>query len=535
MGGLAALAAAWVLGWTATGQAAAGSTPPGLSREGPSTTFRFVPAGAQPGPYAGTVAGRERRASGYLVPNPAAYRAAKAAVDRPPKPVADTDPPAFEGAAPIAFKSWKGVYDTTVTPGDTTGAVGPSRYVELINLKFDIYDRTGSTISSGTLATLTGDSGDLTDPQVIWDPDTGRFYYVVLDVSGDVLDVGFSKTNAPSSSTDWCRYTADFGYGSSLPDYPKLGDTKDFLVIGVNVFASTGSFLRSDADWISKPAAGSTCPSGSSFKLGQKQNLLNGDGSKTSTPVPVNQTDTSSSGWIVATKDTTSGPGTFVSVFSVTRNGDGTANIQGQAASVTVSSYSLPPSIPQAGTGATLDSLDGRVTQSVSAVDPGHGSVTTVWLQHTVAGGAGSEVRWYEVNPSTKGIVQSGAATSTSLYVFNGAIAPDRAVNGGSGSFGDTMVIGFDTSSSSTDVAIQMVSKVGSGPQSGFVLVKQSAGPNVDSSCSPCRWGDYAGASPDPVPPAGTHGQVWLTSEWNVSSTNNTNIDWRSQNWGVTP
>src|SRR5439155_4577782 len=119
----------------------------------------------------------------------------------------------------------------------------------------------------------------------------------------------------------------------SLPDYPKLGDTKDFLVMGVNVFDSGGSFLRSDADWITKPAAGSTCPSGSSFKLGQKEGLTNADGTKTSTPVPVNQTDLSSTGWIVATKDTTSGPGTFVSVFSVARNGDGTANIQGQASS----------------------------------------------------------------------------------------------------------------------------------------------------------------------------------------------------------
>ena len=68
-----------------------------------------------------------------------------------------------------------------------------------------------------------------------------------------------------------------------------------------------------------------------------------------------------------------------------------------------------------------------------------------------------------------------------------------------------------------------------------------SAGPNVDFTCfapdgPPCRWGDYAGASPDPAATlTGSHGQVWLTDTYNVSSTNNTNVDWRTQNVGAAP
>ena len=54
-----------------------------------------------------------------------------------------------------------------------------------------------------------------------------------------------------------------------------------------------------------------------------------------------------------------------------------------------------------------------------------------------------------------------------------------------------------------------MVSKVGSGAQSGFVLVKQSTKSDKGFTCSPCRWGDYGGATPDPAASlSGAQGEV---------------------------
>jgi hypothetical protein len=484
-----------------------------------------------------SAAAQEALSRGYLVRDRLAFERAKMMAEKAAPAV-----PSYASGGPLTpstFRSWNGQYDTSVTPGDSTGAVGPTRYVELVNLKFGIYSRTSSTaLATGTLASFTGDSaGNLSDPQVIWDPDTRRFYYVVLDFSYNILDVGFSKTDTPSSAADWCKYSADYGYGTNIPDYPKLGDTRDFWLIGVNVFNSSGAFLRSDVDWITKPAAGATCPAGSTFRIGQKANLLNAGGTKAFTPVPANQTDGSGTGWIVAAKDTTLGSGSFLSVFSVTKNSNGTANIQGTARSLSVSSYSLPPPAPQSGTSKTFDTLDGRLTQAVSAIDPSRSGKVAIWTQHTVAGGAGARIRWYEINPATPALFQSGSVSSSTLYVFNGAIAPDRVVNGTSVAFGNSMVLGFDTSSSSAFEAIQMVSKIGTAAQSGFVLIRQSAGRNVDFSCAPvCRWGDYAGATPDPgASTTAAHGQVWLTSEYNVSSTTNSNVDWRTQNWGVTP
>lgn len=501
----------------------------------PAPRARHLSApGTARGDHSGTIAARAQRARGYLLADPVAYDRRKAALAR--AAVRRSGAPSSPIGAPKVDLSWKGVNDTSLTPGDSTGSVGPTRYVELVNLQFGIYDRSGTKLSSGTLASLTGSSGALTDPQVMWDPDTQRFYYLVLNVSTNTFEVGFSTTDSPGTASDWCKYEADYGYGTDLPDYPKMGDTADFWLIGANVFSSGEAFLRSDVDWITKPAPGSACPDPSSFTIGQQADLLNADSTQASTPVPADQIDGSSQGWVVAAKDTTGGSGNFISVFSVTKNPDGSANIAAQATAVSVSSYSLPPPAPQKGTTVTFDTLDGRLTQAVMAIDPSEGK-TAVWTQHTVAGGAGTQVRWNEIDPAGAKGLRSGKATSTSLYAFNGAISPDRVVSGSTTAFGDAMVIGFDTASASAYEAIQMLSKIQGNAQSSWVLVKQSAGKNRDFSCTPvCRWGDYMGASPDPAAPTtGSHGNVWLTSEWNVSSSTNSDVDWRTQNWEASP
>src|SRR5436190_7106204 len=137
-----------------------------------------------------------------------------------------------------------------------------------------IYTRTGSKIASAGLAKLTGQPKlDLSDPQVIWDPDTDRFYYEVWDTSDNTIMWGFSKTSNPTAVPgSFCGYKADFGYGDTLPDYPKLGQTKDFLLLGVNNFDANDTYVASDILWIQKPqgsAAVTTCPPQSGFQVGR--------------------------------------------------------------------------------------------------------------------------------------------------------------------------------------------------------------------------------------------------------------------------
>jgi hypothetical protein len=104
-----------------------------------------------------------------------------------------------------------------------------------------------------------------------------------------------------------------------------------------------------------------------------------------------------------------------------------------------------------------LDTLDARFEAAVAAVDPGHG--IALWTAHAVFGGPGAEERWYEIDPTTGSLLQSNTVTSSSLFVWNGAVSPDRANSGSTAAFGDSMAMSVSTSSTSSYPAIQLVWK----------------------------------------------------------------------------
>jgi hypothetical protein len=448
-----------------------------------------------------------------------------------------------QSGGPTVGLSWNGQSQGGIAPPDPTGAIGPSSYIELINLRYGIYDRATQSAPGVPLLLDQGDLGQLTgfpvtelsDPQILWDSSSQRYYYLVLDVYRDTFAFGYSTGPSPTSSADFCRYIVDFGYGQSfsLPDYPKLGVTRDFVLVGSNVFNLFGQYSGSDVDWFIKPAA-AQCP-GALGAGGVFRGLRNTDGAFTSTPVPAVNADPTSTGWVVGSVDVGAGSGSMLTVFSVTRNASGGAVISAPTA-IPVSPYSVPPAAPQPGTTATIDTLDTRLKHAVAGVDPALGTMA-IWTTHTVFGGAGAEERWYEIGvggPAAPALAQAGKASSASLYVFNGGISPDRANDGQTGAFGNNMVLGFNTSSPTDYPAVQMVSKQGASPQSGFALVRQSLGLNVDFSCTPtCRWGDYSGATPDPLASAG--GQVWLSGEWNLAATDGSATVWQTWNWSAKP
>ncbi len=441
---------------------------------------------------------------------------------------------------PTIGVSWNGQSEADLAPPDPTGAIGPNSYIELINLRYGIYGRNASVIEQGDLGALTlFPVNELSDPQIVWDPTAQRYYYLVLDFHNSAYAFGYSKSADPRSSTDFCHYSIGAFYSSSsLPDYPKMAVTQDFVLVGTNVFLLAAFYTGSDVDWFQKPTD-PVCPA----QLGAGgifSNLKNANGSQTSTPEPAVSADLTSGGLIVGSADVGTGSANYLTVFKVTKNAQGYAAI-GAPSAVAVGSYQMPANAPQSGTTQLLDTMDTRLTHAVAGYDPRIGA-TAIWTAHAVFGGAGSEDRWYEISAAgTPALSQTGKVTDTGLYVFNGAISPDRAsddATGASALTGRNMVMGFNTSSASSYAAIQMVSQRGTGAQSGSVLVKQSIGPNVDFSCGSsvpnvCRWGDYGGATPDPLKSAG--GQVWLSAEWNNPATDGSQPVWQTWNWSARP
>src|ERR1700730_13826378 len=211
--------------------------------------------------------------------------------------------------APRVLKSFRGSHDNSGTPLDANGAIGPYSFLEDINTKLTLFSRTGAVLSSASLATITGHP-NIADPTALWDPDTQRFYYNVWDVVSNTQEWGFSKSADPRNVlTDFCNYTADFHYPApQATDYPKLGQTKRFLLVGFNVYPNGASLhaTHSDLAWIGKPQASRpfrACPAASTFKTGKFVNLRNGDTTQAWTPVPAVQTDPSVTGFVSASSD----------------------------------------------------------------------------------------------------------------------------------------------------------------------------------------------------------------------------------------
>ena len=503
-------------------------------------------------------------AHGYLPLHPDALAAAKAAANRRAgvrggSAQAASTAPAVT-AYPNVSPSFAGTYQSGLTPPDTTGAIGPDRYIETVNTSYAIYDRSGVQLNTGSLSALTGISGglfgySLSDPQMMWDPTTRRFYYVALyydsfTLSDNGLAIGWSKTATPASSSDFCQYTVPFGSG--FPDYPKLGDSHDFLIVGYNDFTSGGNTYAGSAfATVNKPVPGSSCLSAGAYTAYYSGTLHNADTSLAATPVPANLVDhDAGTGYVVANPDmsVTSTAG-YLSVYTVTSTnttdayGRPVPAIDNVARTVPVPAYSIPANAPQAGSSYLLDTLDGRFEAAVAAADPDHPGTMAIWTAHAVSGGPGAEERWYEVDTTTSTLLQSGTVGGTSLFAWNGAVSPDRADNGSTASFGSSMAMSVSTSSATSYPGIGFVWKSGTGPQSALSTLVQAGGANVDFSCvsttnpqpAACRWGDYSAASPDPAAAGGSVGRVWLGNQYNLAGGTTSNSSWRTWLFAVTP
>src|SRR5262249_52284319 len=98
---------------------------------------------------------------GYLPLHKAAYAAAKAAANKRAHVHAGSAAPAGPGAPTVSSyanvsPSFDGIFDTAGTPPDTTGAIGPDRYIETVNTSYAILDRSGNVLHTGGLDELTG-------------------------------------------------------------------------------------------------------------------------------------------------------------------------------------------------------------------------------------------------------------------------------------------------------------------------------------------------------------------------------------------
>jgi len=143
------------------------------------------------------------------------------------------------------------IFGFRVNPPDPNGEVGPNNYVEMVNLTFAVYDKSGNRllgpVDTGTLwdgfavPDCTEPSGD---PVVLYDQFMDRWILSQFTTSG--LDdpskpfwncVAVSTTSDPTGS--YYRYAFETGHFQFFPDYPKYGNWTDSYVLTTREFGPT--------------------------------------------------------------------------------------------------------------------------------------------------------------------------------------------------------------------------------------------------------------------------------------------------------
>jgi Carboxypeptidase regulatory-like domain len=149
-------------------------------------------------------------------------------------------PKAFIPPVGVNFNGMTG----STSPPDTNGDIGTNHYVQMVNTRFQVFSRTGTSLfgpaSINTLwagfggACQTENSGD---PVVLYDQLADRWLLTQFTSAGPTFFncVALSQTSDPTGS----YYRWAFTTGTNFPDYPKYGIWSDGYYISTREFAGT--------------------------------------------------------------------------------------------------------------------------------------------------------------------------------------------------------------------------------------------------------------------------------------------------------
>ncbi len=413
-------------------------------------------------------------------------------------------------AAPAAANNFDGVPNIDgVYPPDTNGDVGPNHYVQMVNLHFQIWDKSGNSLygpaASNTLWSGFGgpcETRNDGDPIVLYDPLADRWVmsqFTAANPYGECVAV--STTGDPTGT--WYRYFFQFST-TVFYDYPKLGVWPDGYYLSANRFG-TISFQ------------------GASAIVLDRAKMLNGQ------PATFQQFNTSTSyGTLLpadldgATLPPTGAPATFAEIgssalhlwkFHVDWTTPANSTFTGPATLTAASYNQLCPltrsCVPQPGTSVGLDGLGDRLMHRLAYRNfSDHESLVVAHNVNAASSGTQAGVRWYEIrNPSTTPtLYQQGTFAPDTTHRWMGSVAMDQSGN---------IALGYSVSSSSVYPGIRYTGRLAGDPLGQMTQGETSliAGSGSQTG-SGSRWGDYAMMAVDPVDDC----TFWFTTEYMPST-----------------
>jgi hypothetical protein len=424
--------------------------------------------------------------------------------------------------AATAGATFGGVGANDYAPPDTNGAAGATQYMQWVNVRFAVYNKSsgglvfgpanGNSIWSGFGGSC--QSSNSGDPIAQYDKQAGRWVVMQPVFSSPYsLCVAVSATsNWTSTGITWNRYQFNVPNNThNFPDYPKLSVWPDGYYISYNSFTNGSQWagpqacVMDRASMLAGQAATMQCattpPSNTNIDSWLPSDL-DGDvpgvtGTTQAPPVGspayyvgIYAPDNTKLAvfqyhvdWGTPSNSSFTGP-TLVSVSGFNEAcGGGTC-------------------IPQPNTNNTLDSLADRLMYRLAYRN--FGDHESLVISHSVDPGNGtSGIRWYEIrSPGSAPIVnQQGTFAPDSNYRWIPSIAMDK--NG-------DIAVGYSESSSSVAPSIYYTGRLAGDPLGAL----ESEAPILQGAFSQTsgltRWGDYSSMSVDPADDC----TFWYTNEY---------------------
>lgn len=422
------------------------------------------------------------------------------------------------------FQTWDGVAASGYAPPDPSGDVGPNHYMEATNVRFQIWDKTGTSLlgplNLGTIwagfpgpwSTSLNDG----DPIVLYDEAAGRFFIAQFSLPNFpngpfYIIVAVSQTGDPTGS--WHRYGFSF---PNMPDYPKFGVWPDGYYMSANAFSS-----------------GSLSYVGTYAAAFERSQMLTGAAAQSVTFTGSGATTWSflPSDWNGATTPPASSPNYFgqlhdnafyggtdgfdIYSFSVNWVTPASSTFTGPSF-IATSAYATvgSTSIPQQGTSQLLQSLS---VMTMNRLDyRNFGTHQSMVVCHTVNVGSGrAGMRWYEFRKpaATWTLFQEGTyGPADGLYRWMGSIAINAAGH---------MALGYSVSSSAMFPAIRYTGRYATDPAGQMTLPEETIFAGSGSQTGLNRWGDYTQMVVDP-----NGNNFWYVNQYQLTTGS---FNWRTR------
>jgi hypothetical protein len=382
---------------------------------------------------------------------------------------------------------------SNVNPSDTQLAVGPTAVVQAVNSSIAIYSPAGQLLQQQTLGQFFSGGGvdrsrdSTTDPRVLWDPVSGRFFAVMFDITRLEIVLAVTTTADPLGPRSIFAMSSP-----GCTDQPRLGTSDNVVVVTDDLFSSCsgfGRFVGGEIVVLNKQdlLAGVAAPRRARFGPDLRFAAVTPAASLVSTPTE----------YLVAVGESNDA----LQLFAV--NGSEVGSLPFKSVKLG-SVFAETEEVPQRGSVQPVDPGDNRIQNVV--FDAGR-----LWATSAVGCGADRDcARVVELEPTAPRLVRE-----TQVQLPNGrsllypAVLPDARGN---------VVVGFSFSSPADF------------PGFGYTYVRpdgQVAAP-VDllpgsSPQNSGRFGDYSGAARDP----GDAARIWVSSQIGAA-VNGSTLDWSS-------